>query len=105
MSDISYMSHIKYELCLLCISSLLVLIILMLFFKAIINNTSVSTLAVSRIAIFQLSTKFQTAIRVVSCCRVDRFDGYSDDFSLELIFSPKGNLALLELVQFVIFNP
>ena len=95
------MSHIKYELCLLCISSLLVLIILMLFFKAIINNTSVSTLAVMRIAIFQLSTKFQTAIRVVSCCRVDRFDGYSDDlFSLELLFSRKGNLALLSVCNF-----
>ena len=99
------MSHIKYELCLLCISSLLVLLILMLFFKAIINYTSVSTLAVLRIAIFQLSTKLQTDIRVVSCCRVDRFDGYSDDFLLELLFSQKGNLALLELVQFVIFNP
>ena len=100
------MSHTKYELCLLCISSLLVLIILMLFFKTIINNTSVSTLAVLRIAIFQLSTKFRTAIRVVSCCRVDRFDGYSDDlFSLELLFSRNGNLALLEPVQFVILNP
>ena len=72
----------------------------MLFFKAIINSTSVSTLAALRIAIFQLSTKFQTAIRVVPCCRVDRFDGYSDDlFPLELLFSPKGNLALLELVD------
>ena len=100
------MSHRKYELCLLCISSLLVLIILMLFFKTIINNTSVSTLAVLRIAIFQLSTKFRTAIRVVSCCRVDRLDGYSDDlFSLELLFSRNGNLALLEPVQFVILNP
>ena len=62
MSDISYMSHIKYELCLLCISPLLVLIILMVFFQAVINNTYVSTLAASKIAIFQLFAKVHIAI-------------------------------------------
>ena len=104
MSDISYTSHIKYELCLLCISSLLVLLILMLFFKAIINDTSVSTLVVLRIAIFQLSTKFQTAI-IELYHVVELIDLMDIVFLLELLFSEKGNLTLLELVQFVIFNP
>ena len=58
-------------------------------------------LAAFRIAIFQLSTKFHTAITVRSCCKVDGLDGcFEDLFPLELVlFSPEDNRALLLLVD------